>query len=426
MSQATGEAVNKKARMPPAAIQSPIRTQPSKALGDRLFRKQVLPVGRVPYEGRYIDFSPDYLRRLERNFAAGAFDQVPFVLADEDNKHNQKPERFRGDVKGVEFTGDGLDFIVEVTDEGAKLIRDNPKLGVSARIVEEGRGLETPRAVPAIAHVCGTLDPVATRMRDWEAVSDLSTSYPAAQVIDLTAETYEQMPGTDADTNTLTDEQKAALKGANVPEDQYEAVAAIFAKPGEGEGKEAGTRATAEKPEENKDKPTGLRAILAAITGRKPEEFKDEEIAALESGEPAEPKESEVQETALSAEAQRAIDLAASDSAAAKREAEAARAELAETRFQARKTELISKGVPPAMVDLAAPLLKGDDDKVIELSAGDKTSPREIADKLLEQAEGTVDLSSEQGRVASEDDSERAKAVEIVDRWTGKDGKNDG
>jgi hypothetical protein len=404
--------------MAPSVLQAPIRREPTHSAGPRVFRKQLLPADKsITYKGRRIDFGRDYLAKLVDHFRSAAFDSVPFLLAGWDNKHSLDPERVRGEVKGLELTDDGLDAIVELTDEGAQVVRDNPKLGVSARIIEEGHPeIECPRKVPAIEHVLGTIQPRVNGMRDWEAVSDLSTSYPAAQVIDLTAETYEQMPGTDADTQTLTDEQKTALKDAGISEDQYEAVAQIFAKPGEGEGKEAGTPAAAStEPEEKKDKPTGLRAILAAITGRKPEEFKDEEIAALEGGEPKEEKEPE--EVALSAPAQQAIDSAAADSAQAKTDADAARSELADLRFSAEKERRTKAGVPPALIDLCEPVIRrGPNSGVIELSSGENFDAHKFVTNLLDEAEGTIDLSSEFGRALSEDDQERAEAQEMAEK----------
>jgi len=137
----------------------------------------VLPVGQVAYRGRTLDFTRDYLTELARNFNAGAADQVPFLLADAQNQHHSLPERFRGEVKGVEVEADGLYALIETSEEGSRLLADNPRLGVSARI----------RGDKVLEHVLGTLDPVVTGMKPWEAIELSSGSAP---VIDLTAASY--------------------------------------------------------------------------------------------------------------------------------------------------------------------------------------------------------------------------------------------
>lgn len=163
------------------AIQLPYRRKDAQRVGARLFKKQVLKIGQIDYQGRTLDFTRDYLEELARNFTGKAYDQVPFVLADGENRHTMDPERFRGEVKGVEVTDDGLHALIELTDEGARVVEQNPRLAVSARIVEDhpkGRALQ---------HVLGTLDPRATGMKPWEAI-ELSSGSPP--VIDLTAATF--------------------------------------------------------------------------------------------------------------------------------------------------------------------------------------------------------------------------------------------
>jgi len=167
--------------VPRTALQLPYRRKDAQRVGARLFKKQVLPVGQIAYQGRTLDFTRGYLEELARNFTSKAYDQVPFVLADGENRHTMDPERFRGEVKGVEVTDDGLHALIELTDDGARVVEDNPRLAVSARVVEDhpkGRALQ---------HVLGTLDPRATGMKPWEAI-ELSSGSP--HVIDLTAASY--------------------------------------------------------------------------------------------------------------------------------------------------------------------------------------------------------------------------------------------
>ena len=167
--------------MPRTALQTPYRRKDAQRVGARMFKKQVLKIGQIDYQGRTLDFTRGYLEELARNFTSKAYDQVPFVLADGENRHTMDPERFRGEVKGVEVTDDGLHALIELTDDGARVVEQNPRLAVSARIVEDhpkGRALQ---------HVLGTLDPRATGMKPWEAVE---LSFGSPHVIDLTAASY--------------------------------------------------------------------------------------------------------------------------------------------------------------------------------------------------------------------------------------------
>jgi hypothetical protein len=155
-------------------------------LASTLWRKQLLPLGTIEYKGRRITFDKQYMTDLAAAFKSGAFDQVPFLLAKDDNKHTMDPERYRGQVKGVELTDKGLDVLLDLTPDAADLIRQNPKLGVSARIIEgitRADGATFPRAVQ---HVLGTLDPRVTGMESWEEVS---LSEEVGDTIDMTKET---------------------------------------------------------------------------------------------------------------------------------------------------------------------------------------------------------------------------------------------
>lgn len=160
-------------------------------VGNKMYRKQILALSTINYKGKKIKFDKAFLTDLANSFKDGAYDQVPFQLADADNRHNMDPERTRGELVGVELTDDGLDGIFSVTDDGAKIIESNPKLGVSARIVQaleksDGRSFKR-----AINHVLGTLDPRVTKMRPWQAV-DLSEADKEIEVVDLTAATVKK------------------------------------------------------------------------------------------------------------------------------------------------------------------------------------------------------------------------------------------
>lgn len=153
----------------------------------KVWRKQILPLGSINYEGRKIHFDSAYHRDLVRSFRAGAYDQVPFQLADGDNNHNNDPARTKGEMLDLRAEKDGLYGYFEVGDPS--LLLGNKKLGVSCRILEnytrEHDGRKFPRA---LQHVLGTLDPRVTGMKPWESV-ELSSG-PVDSTLDLSTSFY--------------------------------------------------------------------------------------------------------------------------------------------------------------------------------------------------------------------------------------------
>src|SRR5260370_33968985 len=142
-----------------SAVLTPYSTAEASKSGPRLWRKRLLPIGTINYEGREIEFDRDYLAQLADSFYRRCYDQVPFQLADRDNKHNNDPQRTRGEIAAMSVEPDGLWVTLSTTDAGSQILENNPRLGVSARIVEDysrsdGRSWPAP-----IQHVLGTLDP---------------------------------------------------------------------------------------------------------------------------------------------------------------------------------------------------------------------------------------------------------------------------
>jgi hypothetical protein len=111
---------------------------------------------------------------------------VPLQLATDRNEHTDDPSRFTGEIVGVEVTPSGLDALVETTPIGDKLLTENPKCGVSARM-EEGLSHADRRAYPrALKHVLLALDPVVTGMSKWALALSRDDDAGVA-VVDLTA-----------------------------------------------------------------------------------------------------------------------------------------------------------------------------------------------------------------------------------------------
>lgn len=395
-----------------AAVLAPFYRSRAVELGNRLWRKKVLPVGDVDYKGRTLHFDLPYLKGLARAFADKAYDQVAFQLADAANTHTNDPERFRGSLVAVDAESDGLWFTLKPTEAGDKVLQENPELGVSARIVE-GYDRSDGRHFPAaIQHVLGTLDPRIPGLGAWTAIE--AASPEPDQVIDLTAESFTDLAddgkaerkaakaarkaakkqttdpagdGTDtegeavmADLSALTGEQQARLaKLLALPDDALEALASggVVITP---EELDALTAPDADDGDED-----GLAAEIDAMT--------DEELAALEAefdaefdtgteGETDRIPEGEPVTAGLSAEAQFEINLANARAEETSRELAVVTARLREEDYQAEKRRLADTGVPPYITELARPLLEGAG-HAVELSNGRTVDAGAIMRRVL-------------------------------------------
>lgn len=357
------------------SILTPIVDSDAIDLG-RLWRKQVLKFGKIrTNDGRELDINADLAKEAARAYTEGAFDQTPFVIADGENKHNSDPERYRGQVAGFEVTADGLDMLMDPSSKGAELLRENPNLGVSARIVPNYTRSDGKQFAVAIEHVAGTLNPVVTGMRPWQAVS-LSTT-DTGQVIDLTQEEY-----------VMPEQNTTEQAPAPVVE---------------------------EKATETAAQPVVEETAAAAIADKLSEEDVAA-IAALLADNDSETEETPVLETAnLSAEAQAAIDLARTEARDAKRESADIRQQLANERADREADAYLAAGVPPADVNLARPALSRAGD-VFDLSNGEKTDSGAIIRGLLDSRKGTVDLSAEKGH-GDMTATEKAEHDALMEQW---------
>lgn len=343
--------------MPPTSLQLPFNDKPAEQVGKNLWRKQVLRPGSVEHKGQTLQFSQTAFDRTIEKFVGGAMDSVPFVLANAANRHNDDPERVRGEVKTLDRQADGLYATFELTDEGSALIERNPKLGASVRLTPDG----------VLKHVCGTLDPVVQGMKPWEKVelSDDDT------VVDLTGDAYSETA-----MDALSDKDVAKLKALadKVP---------------------AGT-------EEAEPSDADVAKALAAIAAEAEAELEDGGVVGI--GPEAKPE----LVASLSDEAKTAIELAQTTATTAVKQASDAQAELARERFKREKGALVRAGVPPVLVDLAQPVLERSA-ATIELSNGDKADAQEIVRKMLHEAKGTINLSEVGQTGASKDERDEAR-----------------
>lgn len=182
----------------------------SQSGSQKVFRKRILPMATINYRGRKISFDRQYLTDLAQSFDAGAYDQVPFMLADASNTHTMDVERMRGEVTGVEVADDGLYATIQVTGTAVGMLEQHPKLGVSARILENYERSDGKNFPRALQHVLATTDPVISGLGDWEEVA-LSNLAGGAAVLDLSATSYEEL-GTGFTDSTDTKEEPVATR----------------------------------------------------------------------------------------------------------------------------------------------------------------------------------------------------------------------
>jgi hypothetical protein len=396
-----------------AAVLTPFTAAEAVELGNRLWRKKVLPVGDVEYKGRLLHFTRDYLGQLVAAFQSRAYDQVPFQLADGANTHTNDPERTRGEITAMELGDDGLYITAQVTEDGEKVLAANPKLGVSARIVEDYARSDGKHFSAAVQHVLGTLDPRIPGLGAWQAIE--AASPVPDTVIDLSAATFagetatappapsqpepaaaaepegtDAMPGLDA----FTDEQKARLAALlELPDDQLNALAAggVVLTPDELAAIAGGTDDEAGDEDDEADEDDELVAHLAAMT--------DEDFAAMQAEFEAQAPgftpnympEGEPVSAGLSAEAQFAIDLATARAEETQREMAVISARLREQDYQAEKRKLADLGVPPFITELARPLLEGIG-RTVELANGKTADSGQIMRKVLTEYAQQVKL----------------------------------
>lgn len=425
-----------------SALLTPFTGGDAVELGNRLWRKKVLPVGEVEYKGRVLKFTRDYLGKLVTAFNSRAYDQVPFQLADAQNTHTNDPERTRGEVTAMELGDDGLYITAQLTEDGEKVLAANPKLGVSARIVEGYQRSDGKFFDKAVQHVLGTLDPRIPGLGAWEAIE--AASPVPDQVDDMSAGTYTALtadapqdkaakkaakaerkaakaaagkqaePASDpagadpeggASMADLTTEQRARLdKLLALPDETLDALAAggTVMTPAEIEALAASGKAA-----EGDGDDAEAEALAEQIAG-----MSDDELAALEAEfnaetgteEPVPVPEREPVAAGMSAEAQFAIDLANAKADETARELAVVTARLREEDFQGEKRRLADAGVPPYITELARPLLEGAG-HAVELSNGKTVDAgaimRRVLSEYARQAQ-LLDLSAELGSAMDE------------------------
>jgi hypothetical protein len=376
-----------------ADLAGPERVATNKHTGAVAFWKQILPMKSVHYtakdgQRRTLDFTPEYLADLAR---MEGIDKIGFLLADKDNSHTMDPERWRGDVVKMEVRTEGgnpglYGKVVFPNREAANAVLNNPELGVSARIREGIQRSDGSTVARGIIHVLGTLDPQVSGMAPW-ATADLS--HDEGEMIDLSGKEYVTMTDpktveapkaitdyTEEDIDKMSkDELDAFLTQVNT---EYEA--ALAADP----------------------KAPAVVEPKAEVTEPAKEPVKEPELVGADM--------SKVHED---------IELANSRAAFAESQAREALARLAKAQWATERTAYMDAGVPPHMLDLAAPLLEQSQDFVIDLSndEAEDLNVSVIVRGLLDAAKGTIDMSNEAGHSGTFSGEGADPDAELLTQW---------
>ena len=151
------------------SIRTPLNTGQALALGggSARYRKQLLKRGPLHYQGGIVNIDEQMLSSICTAFDAKAQKRVPFQLAGPNNEHDCSPDRRRGWVTALHLTDEGLDGVLELEDEAARMVETDPELGVSVLVspVETGEGDKWPAV---LQHVLATYSPVVTTLSDWQ------------------------------------------------------------------------------------------------------------------------------------------------------------------------------------------------------------------------------------------------------------------
>ena len=358
------------------ALHTPFTGAAGQQSGGRWWKK-LLPVGEIHYKGRVLKFTPDYLSGLVKSFRDRAYDQVPFQLAGDENKHTNDVERFGGQVADMALRDDGLWVAVQPTERGGRVLADNPAVGVSARIVEQydrSDGKFFPRA---IQHVLATLDPRIPGMGGWEAVA---AANDAEVTFDLSAEQF--TTGEEPGMPELTEEQSGKLaKLLNLDPDKLAQLAASLPDLTQADIEGLNGDGNAAPEGSGEGEPTE-DDIADAIDGMSDEELAEleAELEAEEAGDGA--PEPEPAGAGLSSEAAMALELAQATGDENARQLGVISEQLDRERWQNEKRKLVGGGTPPYIADLAQPLLEGAG-HVVDLSGGKSVDAGLIVRKIL-------------------------------------------
>lgn len=360
-------------------------------LARKRFRKQILPVTKITYNGQEKNFDLSYLRSVVDSFKKKAFPYVPVKLAPGDNSHTNDVLRTGGRLADVELTPEeGLVGVFELNDDGIKAVGDSDGLvGVSARLFENITHSSGKSYPVAMQHVLITDDPNIQDQSPWK-MAELSAERDVTETIDLTA---------------------VHIGGEEESMDKQ------------------GEKVTLELTAAQRDRLLELAAENEELEklNLKAEDFEPQTLPGTPGGEPVEDEDDGDEDgdegdgtdgndgVQLSNSATAAIELARSEAAAANAQVVELAAKLAKADVDREIGELERAGLAPAIIKLARPLLEAKPG-VIELSNGHKsdtgTQVRALLKETLELARqglDIVDLDRVSGLLVGNEDDQAAQ-----------------
>jgi hypothetical protein len=372
----------------------PVCTSTAIELSRTLFRKQILPreqfdtIDRVTKQPVTLDLNDDYYNTVIQAFREDAFDQVPAILSDGVQNHVERPEQYRGELVDLEITPEGLDGVFQLTERGADLVRENPKLGVSVKVIEGlefGNGRRFDRA---LKHVSMLLDPAATGMSPWKEVALAADG--AGVTIDLSEEVYDTMTVPNGGTDPANQP---------TPPTPPEPPPAPPAPP------------TTNTPEEDRAAAEALAAAEAA----------EVELSRVHNGRIAE-LETELARLRFdrgAAELERSGVPSGLVQLARERVGQL-EMQLSRQRFENEAFGFIEAGVPPTIVELARPVLELPQAPVIELARDGEVTDRvdtgQVIRQILHECKGLILLNRELGTTIGKDVAD-ARTDALLQRW---------
>jgi hypothetical protein len=356
-----------------AAVLTPFTSHRATPAGPGRWRKKLLPIGEISYQGRVLKFTKDYLAGLVGAFRDKAYDQVPFQLADAKNTHTNDPERTRGQITEMTLEPDGLWIELDPTQAGQAVLTDNPGLGVSARIVEGYDRADGKFFPKAIQHVLGTLDPRIPGMGGWAAVEAANDAVTVT--LDLSAAYF---AGEEPGMPELTDDQQARLaKLLDLDPDKLAALVAAGGGAGLGQAPVLNGDGGGSAPAGGEDDDPEAAAIAARIDA-----LTDEELAELERELEAEEAGQPVAAGLANDAGALAVELAQAGVDENARQLSIITAQLDTERWNGERQRLVAGGTPPYIADLAQPLLEGAG-HVVDLANGTSVDAGLIVRKIL-------------------------------------------
>lgn len=373
------------------AVRTPLDHGTALALGNRIYRKQVLRSGPLHYRGGTFDVTDAYLDSVVQAFDAKAIARVPFQLADASNTHTEDPLRRFGTVTALHRTADGLDAVIELDDEAARLVDNDPEFGVSVLIKHDRTTGEGATFPAVLAHVLGTTDPVLTQLAPWQP--ELAAANDSGDVLDLLALTSaprdDKEGSTMAEAITLTPEETAQLRSL-LPK-----LAALQAEPATA----ADAPAEPAEPVEREYTDEELQAMADSVLADDPDMPVEQPLAAAHDDE---------QVLALSQRLEVAEQARRDDALALSQ----LREERDESLYLSQRDDWARKyGVHPSVTDIVKPLLKGGDRK-LALANGTELNAAELIGKFVHEIATRPRLDLSQAKGSAVDDTDADEATE--------------